>query len=496
MVKDGRKPKLIIFGDARRDFVAEAVEDFTKFAEGRFSFVPFHLGKNKKIMVEFAHPNTHKLFHIGHLRNISIGESLVRILETTGNNIVRSNYQGDVGLHIAKCLWFIKHNEKQYEKLKKRSINLKIAFLGEAYSKGQAAYDEDEYAKKEIIEINRMIYDQDPKIMPLWNETRKWSLKYFENVYQRVDTEFNHYFFESQFYKRGIEICRDAEKKGILKISKGALIFDGKPYRLDIRVFINSEGFPTYEGKELALAEKEFSEFGELDKCIHVVTPEQKSFFQVTFKVEELLDTKKYKNRQYHLAYEWVRLKGGKMSSRMGNVIEGPWLIDKVKEKILQKYKCDEETAEIIAVAAVKYSFLKNDVFAQIAFDLNESVSMDGNSGPYLLYSYVRTQGILKKANTPTSFSAPKLNEEEKSLLNAINQYEEIVYKAAHEFAPNLIANYLFDLAQKFNLFYQKHQIIKTEKGSKNFRLTLTKAVGEVIKNGLYLLGIKTVEKM
>ena len=184
------------------------------------------------------------------------------------------------------------------------------------------------------------------------------------------------------------------------------------------------------------------------------------------------------------------------MSSRMGNVIEGPWLIDKAKEKILQKYKCDKETAEIIAVAAVKYSFLKNDVFAQIAFDLNESVSMDGNSGPYLLYSYVRTQGILKKTDAPTSFIAPKLNEEEKSLLNAINQYEEIVYKSAHDFAPNLIANYLFDLAQKFNLFYQKHQIIKAEKGSKNFRLTLTKAVGKVIKNGLYLLGIKIVMKM
>src|SRR3989344_2253801 len=478
--------------------------DFAReVTEGKFDIPEFYLGKNKKIMIEFAHPNTHKLFHIGHLRNISIGESLVRVFEAVGSKVVRSNYQGDVGLHIAKCIWFIKYksSEKELNEIRKKSLQEKMTYLGKAYSAGQVAYDKNEKLKKEIIEINGMIYKQRGDVLAIYEETRKWSFDYFDEIYKRVYTKFDRLYPESEFAQRGIEICKLAEKKGILKRSEGALVFVGKPYGLDTRVFINSLGYPTYEGKELALAEKEFSEFGELDKCIHVVTPEQTSFFKVTFKVEELLNEKKFKDIQYHLAYEWVKLKQGKMSSRTGNVIEAEWLIDKAKEIIIQKFKCDGKTAEIIAIAAVKYSFLKNNVFSQISFDFDESISLEGNSGPYLLYTYVRTQSVLKKSDNHLGTTWIKdgmanFEKEENELLRVFSNFQEVVYEAAKNFAPNLIANYLYDLAQKYNLFYQKHKILESDKNTRNFRLLLTKATGQVIKNGLYLLGIKTVEKM
>lgn len=467
-------------------------------AENHFDFPSVHLGKNKKIMVEYAHPNTHKLFHIGHLRNITTGESIVRILEAVGNKVIRSNYQGDVGLHIAKCLYKIKDERLKIKDLK--TLKEKIEFIGKMYSEGTKVYETDDDAKKEIIEINRLIYNKDPKIMPLWQETRKWSLEYFNEIYKRVYSHFDRFYFESELPERGIEITNKALKKGILEKSKGAIVLNGKKYCLDTRVFINSLGFPTYEGKELALAEIEFSEFGELDKCIHVVTPEQTSFFKVTFKVEELLDEKKYKDRQYHLVYEWVHLKKEKMSSRKGNIIEGNWLINEAKKKIVELFKCNKEVAEILAVAAVKYSFLKNSVSSPIAFDFNESISIEGNSAPYLLYAYVRCQSILKKLNnydfSDDRSKSRNLKIEELNLLRIFHQFPEIVEKSAQNFSPNYIATYLFELSQRFNLFYQKYPVLKAGKDIKNLRLLLTQATGNVLKKGLELLGIKTVEKM
>ncbi|MEK7523293.1 MAG: arginine--tRNA ligase [Patescibacteria group bacterium] len=488
----------------------QSINRLTEVVEKGFTFPKYHLGKNKKVMVEFAHPNTHKLFHIGHLRNISTGESVVRILEAVGNKVIRGNYQGDIGLHIAKCLYGIINSKTDIKKIK--TLQEKIEFIGKMYSKGSKAYEADSTAKAEIININKMIYDLDKKILPLWEETRKWSLEYYESIYKRVYSRFDRLYFESEIHERGLEISNDVLKKGILEKSQGAVVFNGKKYGLDTRVFINSLGLPTYEGKELALAEKEFSDFGELDKIIHTVTPEQTSFFKVTFKVEELIDEKKYKNKQYHLVYEWVKLKAGKISSREGNVIEANWLIDEVKKKITEKFKCDEETTEILAVASVKYSFLKNGTQTIIHFDIDESIAVDGNSAPYLIYTYVRCQSVLNKSGLchPLEKGDPgaldsrlrgndnqtTINNDESNVLRLINQFPEIVQQAAIQLAPNLIANYLYDLAQKYNYFYQKNKILESEENIKQFRLMLTAATGKVIKEGLYLLGIKTVEKM
>ena len=466
--------------------------------KGDFSIPPFSYGKEKKVMVEFAHPNTHKLFHIGHLRNISTGESVCRLLSAVGNKVVRTNYQGDVGLHIGKCLWGIKKmietdGEGIFEKL---SLQDKIKLLGKGYSNGQTAYESDENAKAEIIEINKQIYLQDPKITALWKKTREWSIAYFEEMYRRLYSHFDRCYFESEVHEQGLKTAKELLAKGILETSQGAVIFNGEKYGLDTRVFINSLGFPTYEGKELGLAPREFSDFGTLDKDIHVVTPEQTSFFKITFKVEELWDKEKYGNKQFHLAYEWVKLKDGKMSSRTGNVIEASWLLDEIKKKILEKFENAGEIAETLAVAATKYSFLKNSTNSQIAFDIDESVSLDGNSAPYILYTYVRTRSILSKETENSGIYPDSISPDEKQMLRLIYQYTDKIYKAASTLSPNIIAAYLYELCREYNLFYQKNPILKAEPDQKYVRLMVTKAVGSVIKHGLDLLGIKTVEKM
>lgn len=474
-------------------------EEFAKraaqTAKGEFEVAPFHFGENKKVMVEFAHPNTHKLFHIGHLRNISTGEAVVRLLEAVGNKVIRSNYQGDVGLHIAKTLYAIRKDKTDLKA--PRTLHEKIKLLGSAYAKGQQDYDEVPAAKDEVHAINKMIYDMSPEIVDMWKETVQWSLEYFAQIYKRVGSRFDRCYYESEMYKRGVEIVNGLVEKGILKKSEGAIVFDGTEYGIDTRVFINSLGFPTYEGKELALAEREFSDFGEIDRNIHVVTPEQTSFFKITFKVEELIDEKKYKGKQFHLAYNWVKLKSGKMSSRTGNVIEGAWLIDEAKKKLASSFKVDEATAETLAVASVKYSFLKVSPVMEIFFDFDESISLDGNSAPYLIYSYVRTQSVLEKetgTQEVTDYSI--LNEDERALSRKLYLFGTAVHDAAKKLSPSILATYLFELAQEFNQFYQKNPILKSTGNEKAVRVMLTRATGNTIKEGLRLLGIETVRKM
>lgn len=456
--------------------------------------------KNNTIIFEFAHPNTHKLFHIGHLRNISTGESLSRILTAFGTRVIRVNYQGDVGLHIAKCLYGIQQRMDELKNLK--TLDEKIAFLGKTYTEGTNAYD-DEKAKEKINIINRQIFEMDPEIKPLWEETRAWSLEYYDLIYKRVGTKFDRLFFESEVADSGLAIAKDALQKGILTESEGAVVFDGSKYGIDTRVFINSLGLPTYEAKELGLAELEFSEFGTVNKCIHVVTPEQSSFFKVTFKVQELLNPQKYTDKQMHFAYEFVDLKGDKMSSRKGNVLTGEWLLDEVKERLKTTFSLDDEKAEILAIGAVKYAFLKVDAKRKILFSIEESISISGNSGPYIQYAYARCMSILKKvppieiATLSLVARNDELKNEELALVRTFFRFPEVIDAAATAYAPHLIATYLFDLTQKFSVFYEKCPIVKAESIElQAMRATLVAATGQILKNGLHLLGIEVLESI
>jgi len=467
-------------------------------------------GGNKTIMIEFAHPNTHKAFHIGHLRNILTGEAMARILTANGYKIIRANYQGDVGLHIAKCLYGINLLKKEYQAAKSGPIKAKAEFLGQAYALGSKNYEASAEAKKEIIEINKKIYDQDKTVATVYRTTRKWSLDYFAGIYKKLDIKFDRLYFESEVFQSGRQIVLKNLKKGVFKKSDGAVIFEGEKYGLHSRVFINSEGNPTYEAKDMGLAALQFKEF-KPEKILHVVGPEQAEYFKVIIKALEIIMPES-KGREAHLRYGWVRLKDGKMSSRLGNVVLGERLLDEARKEVIEiikgarGLKNKDEVADKVSLAAVRYSILKNGPDKDIAFDLKESVSFNGSSGPYLQYTVARINSILRKSQIPnpkfkknpkSQIQNYKLeNLKEQQIVMKLAKYPEIVAMAGKNYDPSELTKYLFELAQEFNDYYHSVPVLKTKIYIKLARLSLIVAVRQTLENGLELLGIETVEKM
>lgn len=471
--------------------------------------------KNKEtVMVEFAHPNTHKAFHIGHLRNIITGECIVRLLEASGNKVIRANYQGDVGLHIAKCLYGIQqmdNYELQITNLK--TIHDKTNFLASAYVAGNKAFEEDEEAKQKINTINKQIYDKDPDIYPLYRETRSWSLEYFDSIYKRVGSHFDRLYFESETYDIGKNLVLEFVKKGVFEKSDGAIIFPGEKFGLHNRVFITSEGNPTYEGKDIGLAKLQFGEY-DPHTIIHCVSSEQIEYFRVIFEAISQVFPET-KGKEYHLVYGWVKLKEGKMSSRTGNVVLGEWLLDEVKKAIQSILLAgdrgytkseQEDIAEKVTIAAVKYAFLKVSTTQDVSFDIKESININGDSGPYILYTYARCKSVIEKSQQSAAHLASKrsisdqtangknditLNQEEHDVARLLLYFPEIVKESASHFAPNTLCLYLFSLSQTYNLLYAKHQILGNE-----LRMGLTEKTASLLQKGLSLLGIETVERM
>jgi arginyl-tRNA synthetase len=468
--------------------------------------------KNKRIVVEFTDPNPFKEFHIGHLYSNIVGESICRIFEANGADVRRVCYQGDVGLHVAKSLWGLnKKMTKDLSNLKKletKTLEEKIEYLGQAYAFGATAFEDDEKSKKEIINLNKQVYDKNPKIVDIYEKGKQWSLDYFDSIYKRLGTNFEKLYFESEVGKIGLKLVSEYLKKGIFEKSEGAVIFPGEKYGLHNRVFINSLGLPTYETKELGLAPKKYEDWS-YDESFIITANEINEYFKVLIKVLTLISPELGK-KTHHIGHGLVKLPEGKMSSRTGKIITGEWLLNTARNKSLDIIKettktkiAESSTAEIIGLGAIKYAFLKQGIGKDVVFDFDESINFEGNSGPYLQYTYVRTQSVLnknKKSKVKNKNDMSKikndLNTDELNVLRILNQFPEIVKEAAVQFSPNLIANYLYDLAQKYNYFYQKNKILESEEKTKQFRLMLTAAVGKVINEGLYLLGIKTVEKM
>ncbi len=471
-------------------------------------------GKNsdlagKKVMVEYTDPNPFKEFHMGHLYSNAVGESIARIFEANSAEVKRVSYQGDVGLHVAKSIWGMKRLIAQeatsLEELHLLTASEKAKFLGRSYALGATKYEEEEKAKAEIIELNKKIFAKDPEIRDLYSKGKSWSLEYFDRIYARLGTIFWKYYFESEVAERGTQSVQENLKKGIFEESEGAVIFPGKKHGLHNRVFINSVGLPTYEAKELGLAPTKYDDFS-YDLSIIITGNEVDEYFKVLLKALELIHPN-LAERTRHISHGMVKLPDGKMSSRTGKIITGESILDEAHKRARQKIdevvkggvqeKAEkEQIAEIVGVGAVKYALLKNSIGKDIKFDFDEVVSFEGNSGPYLQYVYVRTRSILEKAgNVGLAFENPQeLEQEEEELLRTLAQYPMIVREATFRIAPSDIASYLFTLSQVFNNFYEKHPILQSEK--KEFRVALTFAVGQVLKNGLAILGIKTVERM
>lgn len=453
------------------------------------------LEKPHKILIEYGHVNPLKEVHIGHLRTFILGESICRVLDVLGCSVFRANYQGDIGLHIAKAIWGIK---KLGLPIKELNLEEKAKFLGQAYAQGNIAYEEDPSFKREIDLLNSQVYQKDSQIKDVYQLTREWSLEYFEPIYELLGIKYDRCFFESEVYEIGKKIVMDNLGKVFLE-NEGAIIFPGEKHGLHNRVFITSAGNPTYEGKEIGLAQLEYDTFN-YDKSIHVVASEQEGYFQVVFKAIEAIFPY-LQGKKYHLSYGLVDLKEGKMSSRAGNVVSVDDLFRVICERVREivkanRIKVDQEVVKIVALGAIKFSYLKFSPRPNIVFNLEKSVSLEGDSGPYLQYTYARIQSVLRNSDKSMDVEPEniELENQERAILRQLMYFQEIVEQVAVNLHPNLLASYLLELSKLYNLFYQECRIIGSEKQA--FRLKLSSEVSKVLKKGLFLLGIEAPERM
>ena len=455
-------------------------------------------GKDK-VMIEFSQANTHKAFHVGHIRGTALGESISRIMEFSGDKVTRVNYQGDIGMHVAKWLWcYTKYHARE-------KIENNESWFAKIYVEAVRRLNGAPELEREVEEINRKLDERkDKKILELWKETRKICLKSLESIYQELDTKFDAYFFESEVEKKGKEIAHELVKKKIAKFSEGATIIDfaehGFP-ELAVWVLLRKDGTVLYSSKDIALAERKFKEF-KIDKAIYVVGSEQALHIRQLFKTLELI---KFGNGNLvYVPVTLVRLPTGKMSSRTGdNVLYADFrdeLLEEAFEEINKRYpeindKEKEKRSRAIALASIKYTMLKQDTNKVIVFDKKEALRFEGDTGPYLLYTYARARRILRKAKkAKKDIKIKEINEHEKALVTELSNFPEVVKHSYEQLSPNLIANYAYQLAQVFNEFYHNSKVIGSEE--EGFRLALVDATSQVIKNALYLLGIPILDEM
>lgn len=457
--------------------------------------------KKEKVIIEYSQANTHKAFHVGHVRGTSLGESLARIMKNEGYSVTQANYQGDTGAHVAKWLWcYLKHHKG--ETLPKTDGEKWIASI---YVESVKRLAENPDLQQEVDKINSDLENSKNKSLTgLWKKTRKWSLESFDEIYKDLDAHFDYYFFEKEMEDRAKEVSKELVKKGIAKIDNGATIIDLNAYSLGIWVLLRKDGTCLYSAKDIALAEKKFNEF-KVDKSIYVVGAAQSLHLKQLFKTLELM---KFRNagKCHHLSFSEVRLPTGKMSSRTG---ENILYADMKKE--LEDYATDEVrkrhgdwkekeiifSAKNISIAALKFGMLNQNPNKPIIFDSKEALKFEGDTGPYLQYTHARSNSILKEKQFSKNFNPLLLKEKEEAvLLRKISYYPEAISVACELCDPNHLATYLLELAHDFNTFYHQHQVLKAPHGLRDARLALVYATMQVIKNGLHLLAIPAPEKM
>lgn len=453
----------------------------------------------EKIMLEFSQPNTHKEFHVGHLRNAILGNSLVNLLRFSGHKVIAANYIGDIGAHVAKCLWAY---DKFYQA--KELPENKGKFLGQIYTESSQKIESNPEYKKEVDEVLQKLEAGDKKWTALWKKTRKWSLDDFDNIYKILGIKFDHFFYESEVEKPGKKMVAELLEKGIAQKSEGAVIIDLEKYNLKQFLLLKSDGSSLYSTKELALAKLKFEKF-KIDESVVVVDSRQSFYLQQFFKTMEVIG---FDKKMIHIPYEFVTLKNGAMASRKGNVVlfEDFYnqVIDRATIETKKRHedwldKKINEVARKIALSAIKFNMLKVGNNSIITFDIDEALSFDGFSGPYIQYTCSRISSILKKAKI-TTFSTidyAKINSDlEKEILLQLASFPEVVIESAKNYDPSQVAKYLFDLSRLFSAFYQKMPIINSSKETKEARLVLVDSIRKVLVNGLDLLGIEPLDQM
>lgn len=455
------------------------------------------------VIVEYSCPNYFKEIHAGHLYQTILGDSIARLIERQGAVVHRTNFGADVGLSAARALWgIIQHLGGEHpEKLSEIPVDQRTRFIAERYKTGAEADSSDNAgASTEIRELNKRIYalhaqnDTESDLARIYFECRDWCKEYFLSVYAQLRVhEFEKYYPESTTEQRGLQEVRSALATGIFMESDGAVIFPGEEYGLHTRVFVTKEGLPTYETKDLGLLMTQKDDFN-FSMRILITGSEQREYMKVVWTAADMI-SQGMLSANTHITNGLIRFGDGKkMSSRLGNVMSALEVLAVVRELVGESG--DNERDERITLGAVKYELLKHRIGSDIAFDPNQSVSLQGDSGPYLQYALVRARSIMEKADLQplSELDAASLNESERGLLRKLAQYQYILAHAAFSHAPQHICAYLYELAQEFNRFYEINKVIGSAEEAQ--RLALIRVYVDTLTDGLGLLGIHAPETM
>ncbi|PIR83100.1 arginine--tRNA ligase [Candidatus Kaiserbacteria bacterium CG10_big_fil_rev_8_21_14_0_10_56_12] len=438
--------------------------------------------EGQRVMVEYSNPNAFKEMHVGHLVGTIVGEALSRLIENSDATIARDTFGGDIGPNVAKALWGLRKNGITEPTTAKE--------IGEAYVTGSGAYEGGPHVQAEIDALNQAIYGgTDAELMALWRKGREVSVEEFRRIWALLGTHFDYEFFDSDTTEIGLRVVHDGLAKGVFERSDGAVIYNGEKHGVHTMVFVTSHHTPTYETKDIGLAFLK-EERWPSDKVIIVTGNEQTGRFKtVLAALGELAPLLAEKTT--HVATGFLKLSSGKMSSREGNVITAAEFIDNVIQRASEKNE-DPLIAEQVAVGAIKYMVLRQAPGSDIIFDTEKSLSLEGDSGPYLQYALVRAKKILTYAtNGEKGSNEPS---EPYAIERVILHYPEVAARSARELAPNLLLTYLTELAAAWNAFYASEQVLGSPEEA--YKQRVAQAFANTMTNGLTLLGIPTPEQM
>lgn len=460
-----------------------------------------------KTMIEFSQPNTHKEMHVGHMRNLCLGSALVNIHRYCKYPTISSTFPGDVGTHVAKCLWYYK-----FHNLESIPTHNKGAWLGTLYTKGnnlledQKGSDQEEINRKELTAILKQLEEKTGEYYDLWRETREWSIELMQKAYTWADVSFDQWYWESDVDSSSVDLVKEYQAKGLFIEDDGAVGIDLTEDKLGFCLLLKSDGTGLYSTKDIELARRKFNDY-KIEKNIYVVDNRQARHFKQVFKTLEKMGFENA-NKCYHLQYEMVELSDGAMSSRKGNIVALWDLInqmqDKIKNDYLDKYVDEwsleqiDKTAHIIASGAIKYGMTKIDSNKKIVFNMDEWLKLDGDSGPYIQYVCARINSILiKKEINESKIDYLQLNSPiENEILKKILDFNETVENALSNYKIHLLTSYLYDLSKLFNSYYAEHKIITDDEALTNARLSLVKSIRITLVQGLKLIGIEVPIKM
>lgn len=458
------------------------------------------------IVAEYSDPNPFKVLHAGHLYTSVMGDAIANLFQAAGGEVHRVNFGGDVGMHVGKTLWAIlqKLGGPHPEKLSDIPADKHAEWMAAAYVEGNNAYDDDKAARAEMVSLNKQVYtfhtedDHDSPLAQIYWTCRQWSYDYFNEFYARIGTKFEKYYPESGVADLGLKTVQE-HVGDVFQESDGAVIFKGEAHGLHTRVFVNSQGIPTYEAKDVGLIMQKWADY-HFDRSIIITGDDQLQYMQVVLKAIEQF-APDLARRSTHLTHGIVKLGGGtKMSSRKGNILRAVDVLDAAAEA--NKQATGKEDMAVV-LGAVKYAFLRQRMGGgDIIYDPEESVSLQGNSGPYLQYAHARACSILRKADAQapvatsvdSDTSAVDLTAGERTLARKLGEYPEVVDLAINELMPHHICTYLYELAQTFNRFYENNRVIGDEREQE--RLLLVTAYKNILASGLVLLGISAPEAM